>query len=94
MDTIGDTRDLEDLDRTELRLMAGLPREERSRLAQSRELRGMSDDEVWEVARELYWRAEQFDSRTRMIVNDELRHRRLPEVPVSTGGDLDYGGLN
>lgn len=75
-------------------MMSGLPREERSRLAQSLELRGMTDNEVWEIARELYWRAEQFDSRTRMIVNDELRRRRLPEVPVSTGGDLDYGSVN
>lgn len=75
-------------------MMAGLPRDERSRLAQSHELRRMTDDEVWEIARELYWRAEQFDSRTRMIVNDELRRRHMPEVPVSTGGDLDYGSSN
>jgi hypothetical protein len=66
-------------------------RDERRRLCQVERLRGLDDREVWEVARELYWRAEQFDSRTRMVVNDELRRRRMPEVPVATGGDIDYG---
>lgn len=77
------------VDRT--RVLVRLPREERRRITQADRLRAMSDIELWEVARELYWRAEQFPSEIRMIVNDELRHRRMPELSVSTGGDLDYG---
>ena len=67
-------------------------REEQRRLCQMEYLRMLTDEELYQVGRELYWRAEQFTSKTRMVVNDELRRRRLPEVPVSTGGDLDYGG--
>lgn len=74
--------------------MTGLPREERSRLAQALELRKLSNEEMYQIGRELYWRAEQFDSRTRMIINDELRRRRMGEVPLSTGGDLDYGSVS
>jgi hypothetical protein len=68
-----------------------LDRAERRRLVQADRLRAVGDDELWQVARELYWRAEQFASEIRMIVNDELRRRRMPEVPVSSGGDVDYG---
>ncbi len=69
-----------------------LEREERRRQAQARWLRDLDDEELYQIARELYWRAEQFTSRVRMVVNDELRRRRMSEVPVSSGGELDYGG--
>jgi hypothetical protein len=67
-------------------------REERRRLAQAERLQDLSDEELRQVGRELYWRAEQFTSRTRQVVNDELRRRHLPIVEVASGGDLDYGG--
>lgn len=66
-------------------------REERRRLAQAERLRCLSDEELRQVGRELYWRGEQFTSRVRMVVNDELRRRKMQQVEVSTGGELDYG---
>lgn len=67
-------------------------REERRRLMQARRLAEMGNEELRQVGRELYWRAEQFSSGTRAVVNDELRRRRLQTVPLGTGGDVDYGG--
>lgn len=43
-------------------------------------LRGLSDTDLLAVAGELQDRAEQFDARTRMQVNDELRRRKMPIV--------------
>lgn len=66
-------------------------REERRRLVQAGRLVRLSDEELRQVGRELYWRAEQFSSATRAVVNDELRRRRMQTVPLGTGGDVDYG---
>jgi hypothetical protein len=38
----------------------------------------MTDAELTATAHELETRAEQFDAGTRMLVNDELRKRRMP----------------
>ena len=43
-------------------------------------LRGLTDSELTEVAIELQERAEQFDAKIRMRVNDELRRRKMPIV--------------
>lgn len=43
-------------------------------------LRNLSDRELRAVAAELEDRAEQFDSKVRAQVNDELRRRRMPTV--------------
>jgi hypothetical protein len=72
----------------------GLDRDERRRLAQMEFLGTLDEEELYQVGRELYWRAEQFTSRVRMVVNDEMRRRGMAEVPVSGGGELDYGGTS
>lgn len=38
----------------------------------------MTDDELKVIARELEARAEQFSPETRLLVNDELRRRKMP----------------
>jgi hypothetical protein len=43
-------------------------------------LRSCSDAELLEIATELQERAEQFDARTRMLVNDELRRRKMAVI--------------
>jgi ribosomal protein L29 len=43
-------------------------------------LRDLSDAELVALVVELEERAEQFDARTRLRVNDELRRRRLPLI--------------
>lgn len=43
-------------------------------------LRDMSDHELTALALELEERSEQFDATTRMQVNDELRHRKMPTL--------------
>ena len=43
-------------------------------------LRAMTNEELTAVAMELEARAEQFDSQTRQLVNDELRRRKLPTI--------------
>lgn len=43
-------------------------------------LHGMSDQELLVVVAELEARAEQFDANTRLLVNDELRRRKLPTI--------------
>lgn len=47
-------------------------------------LAGMTDDELLAVARELEARAEQFDAGTRLLVNDELRKRKMPLLGFGT----------
>lgn len=69
-----------------------IDREEQRRLVQALRLTGLTDEELRQVGRELYWRAEQFGTGTRAVVNDELRRRRMQTVPLGTGGDVDYGG--
>jgi len=41
-------------------------------------LKGHTDDELLEIAREMEARAEQFNSQARQVMNDELRRRKLP----------------
>jgi len=66
-------------------------RDERRRRWQASQLSGMSDAEVREVGRELFWRPEHFGPAVRQVVNDELRRRGMQPVPASSGEELDYG---
>lgn len=43
-------------------------------------LRGHTDEEILAIAREMESRAEQFDSKARQVMNDELRRRKLPTI--------------
>lgn len=43
-------------------------------------LRKLNDTEIRALSSEFQERAEQFDAKTRMLVNDELRRRRMPTV--------------
>jgi D-arabinose 5-phosphate isomerase GutQ len=43
-------------------------------------LRAHTNAELLALAGELQERAEQFDAKTRMLINDELRRRKLPVV--------------
>lgn len=65
-------------------------KKERRRLVQAERLAKLSDDELHEVGRELYWRAEQFGPEIRQIVNDELRKRGMQTVSASADEDLGY----
>lgn len=47
-------------------------------------LRGMADDELLALVRELEHRAECFEAATRQLVNDELRRRKLPLIGFGT----------
>lgn len=47
---------------------------------QADRLREMTDAELIELAAELQERAEQFDAKTRMLVNDELRRRKMAVI--------------
>jgi hypothetical protein len=47
-------------------------------------LRAHTDEELLDIAHELEARAEQFDAKTRQIVNDELRRRKLPLLGFGT----------
>jgi hypothetical protein len=47
-------------------------------------LRDMTDDELLTVADELHHRAEMFEAGTRLLVNDELRRRKLPLIGYGT----------
>jgi hypothetical protein len=49
-------------------------------MSQEDRLRTMSDDELAVVVAELQARAEEFDSKARSLVNDELRRRKMPLV--------------
>jgi hypothetical protein len=49
-------------------------------MSQEEHLRALSDAALLALAGELQERAEQFDSQTRMLVNDELRRRKMPLV--------------
>jgi hypothetical protein len=49
-------------------------------VSQEDHLRALSDAALLALAEELQERAEQFDSRARMQVNDELRRRKMPLV--------------
>lgn len=50
--------------------------------SQSDRLELMTDAELEAIVEELAERGDQFDAKTRMLVNDELRRRRLPLVDV------------
>lgn len=43
-------------------------------------LREMTDEELTSIVLELEARAEQFSADTRLVVNDELRRRRMPLI--------------
>lgn len=47
-------------------------------------LKGHTDTELLAIAADLEARAEQFDSATRQLVNDELRRRKMPTIGVGT----------
>ncbi len=47
-------------------------------------LREMSDSELDGIVHELEARAEQFDAKTRLQVNDELRRRKKPLIGFGT----------
>lgn len=47
-------------------------------------LRHHTDEELLDIARELEARAEQFDAKTRQVINDELRRRKLPLIGFGT----------
>lgn len=47
-------------------------------------LRHHTDEELLGIARELEARAEQFDAKTRQVINDELRRRKLPLIGFGT----------
>lgn len=43
-------------------------------------LKDHTDEELLVIVREMEARAEQFDTPTRSLINDELRRRKLPTV--------------
>ena len=43
-------------------------------------LRNLTDAELDLVVKELEWRAECFEQKTRTLINDELRRRKMPLV--------------
>lgn len=45
-------------------------------------LRGHTDAELLAIADDLASRAEQFDTATRQLINDELRRRKLPIIEI------------
>lgn len=47
-------------------------------------LKEHTDTELLAIAADLEARAEQFDSATRQLVNDELRRRKMPTIGVGT----------
>lgn len=47
-------------------------------------LKDHTDAELLVIAADLEARAEQFDSATRQVINDELRRRRLPTIGFGT----------
>jgi hypothetical protein len=47
-------------------------------------LRSHTDEELLAIAADLQERAECFDAGTRLLVNDELRRRKLPTIGVGT----------
>jgi hypothetical protein len=47
-------------------------------------LKGHTDDEVLAIAHEMETRAEQFSPDARMVMNDELRRRKLPLLGYGT----------
>lgn len=47
-------------------------------------LRGHTDAELLAIAADMEARAEQFDSGTRQLLNDELRRRKLPIIGFGT----------
>lgn len=51
-------------------------------MSQADWLRELTDTELVAVAGELQERAEEFDAKTRMLLNDELRRRRMPVIGV------------
>ena len=51
-------------------------------MSQAERLAGMTDAELIELASELQERAEQFDAKTRQLVNDELRYRKMAVIGV------------
>jgi len=53
-------------------------------MAQEDWIRQHTDEELLSIARELEMRAEQFDAKTRQIVNDELRRRHMPLLGFGT----------
>lgn len=49
-------------------------------MSQEQWLRSMRDDDLAVLVVELEARAEEFDTKTRSLVNDELRRRKMPLV--------------
>jgi hypothetical protein len=47
-------------------------------------LRRHTDEEIQAIAQEMFERAEQFNAEARMLLNDELRRRKLPIVEIGT----------
>lgn len=45
-------------------------------------MRTLTDEELQTIAQELHDRAEQFSPDTRLVVNDELRRRKMPTVGI------------
>lgn len=47
-------------------------------------LKNHTDEELLAIAHEMEMRAEQFNSEARMVMNDELRRRKLPILGFGT----------